>query len=394
MAMSRFSLTLTAALILGSAAAGFAQANSVPLEPLLRNQDPRLEAIGAWKALNTQDEGLITIMLDIVERWDPWQRYRSEDGDRYDAMSVILDTLIQRGEVVSPAGIVAIQHTFPSEALILARRLPWVDQEKLLRAWYEDGRVYDRTRVTNEGSDYLMIARVSAMILTQHREQGFAVGLLADSVMRLSVSIPDDGSQGLSRCLVDCEAKAPCSPERGGMQRVGWPHFFHYVLEENRPSRDDTGRLIIGPLLAAAGGDNITYRRVDTDVYLNNCYYPAPLNAVTRHRLLADMLGIPDRDMAWSIQDDLVLPWTNDRQFLAGMGESSALEEAKLHSTVQAIYAKGLLTKVEAASTRPKLSIIVFDDRQKTDPSKPALPQFAPQDLRTSYRISKLNSLP
>jgi hypothetical protein len=389
MAMSRFSLTLTAVLILGSAAAGFAQGNSVPLEPLLRNQDPRLVAIGAWKALGTQDEGLITIMLDMVERWDPWQRHRSQDGDRYDAMSVILDTLIQRREVVSSAGIITIQHTFPSEALILAVRLPWADQEKLLRAWYEDGRVYDRTRVANEGSDYLMIARVSAMILAQHREQGFAAGLLADSMMRLSVSVPDDGSPGFSRCLVDCEAKAPCTPESGGMQRVGWPHLFHYVLDENRPRVDNSGLLIVGPLLVTADGDSITYRRVDTDIYLNNCYYPAPLNAVTRHRLLADMLGIPDKDMTWSIQDDLVLPWTNDRQFLAGVSDNSDLEEAKLRSTVQAIFAKGLLTKIEAASTRPKLSITAFDDRQKTDAAKPALPQFAAKDQRTTYRIGK-----
>jgi len=92
--------------------------------------------------------------------------------------------------------------------------------------------------------------------------------------------------------------------------------------------------------------------------------------------------------MPWSVQETITVPWTNDGQFLLDLSKQVYLEEGKLRATVQRLYAKGLLTRSEAESTRPKLWIIAFDDRQPTQPANPALPRLTVQDSRTTYRIS------
>jgi hypothetical protein len=390
MARLSFSHILISVLIFASAATGLAQRGSdVPIEPLLRSHDPRLVALGAWQAAERGNDAEIAIMQEMVERWDPAQRHRYRDGDRYDAMTAILDTLIQRNEFVSPAGVSAIAYAFPDQALILAARLPFNDAEPLLLSWYENGAGVRPAQGDTEGADRLMMARVAAMMLARERPRDIASSILADSLERLAVSVPSEGYAGVDRCLVDCVAKPPCQWEAGGLPRVGWPTLFQYTLEENRPDADNTGPLVTGSPLIEAGGDRITYRRVETEVRLNYCYSPAPLNSATRHRLLAEMLGVDDKRMPWSVQENITVPWTNDAQFLLDLNKQVYLEESQLRATVQRLYAKGLLTRTEAASIRPKLSIIVFDDRQPTEPANLALPQFQAQDSRTSYRISK-----
>jgi hypothetical protein len=385
--MSKIGLTLIAILIFAAAAPSLAQ-STVPIEPLLRNHDPRLVALGAWEAGYRGNDTEISILKDKVERWDPAQRHRFQDGERFDAMTVILDTLIQRGEVVTPAGVTAIAYAFPDQALILATRLPFDDAEPILLSWYESGESVSRAHPDAEGVNRLMMARVAAMILSKRNPQAIAARLLADSVERLAVSVPNDVSNGLDRCLVGCETKAPCLTEFSDPAPVGWPHIFQYTLEENKPQADNAGPLVNGPLLIEAGGDRITYRRVEAETHLNYCYYPTPLTAETRHRLLAQMLGVDDKQMPWAVQMNLTLPWVNDEQFLLELTEQVNAEESRLRTTVKTFYAKGLITSGQVDSIRPKLSVVVFDDRAQTVPANPSLPTLPVKDSRTTYRIS------
>jgi hypothetical protein len=121
---------------------------------------------------------------------------------------------------------------------------------------------------------------------------------------------------------------------------------------------------------------------------LNYCHSPVPLNAETRHHLLAAMLQVDDKQMPWTVQANVTLPWENDRQFLSELGGLVKAEETLLSETVKSFYTKGLLTKTQMDSTRPKLAVVVFDDRQPTQPANLALPKLVVQDSRTSYRIS------
>jgi hypothetical protein len=375
-----------AVLIFASAAPGLAQDNSaVPIEQLLRSHDPRLVALGASQAADSQDDAAITIMLRMVERWDPAQRHRYQNGDRFDAMIVILDTLIQRKEVVPPASLTAIAYAFPDQALILAARLPFEDAEPLLQSWYESGAGVSRARLDRDGEDRLLLARVSAMMLAKNRAMGFAASVLADSEERFAVSVTSDGSNGVDRCLVDCETKPACQAEVAGQPKEDWPLLYQYTLEENQPDKDNNGPLVKGSFLIEAGGDRIAFRRVPAEVSLNYCYYPSPLTSVTRHHLVAEMLGVDDTRIPWSVQTNLTLPWENDKQFLRELGDQVGAEEARLRATVYAFFAKGLLTRSEMDSTRPRLSVIVFDDRQPAKPANLALPPLAVRDSRTTF---------
>jgi hypothetical protein len=389
MTRSKFSLAILPILILASALSQSPARPPVPIEPLLRNSDPRLVALGAWEVLRRQDDSFIPLMQELVERWDPAQR-RDSDPDQLAAMTVILDVLILRNSTVSVAGVSAIVNDFPDQALIFAARLPFLDAEPLLLTWYKDGEAVSRINLDDDGSRRLMLARVAAMMLAKGHPQTVAASLLADSVERLVVSVPSRGSPGVDRCLEGCAAGPACADEPEDASRVGWPPVYQYTLEENMLL--PTYRLdpiLNGLLLIQAGGDHITYRRVKAEVHLNYCHAPAPLNTANRHHLLAEMLHITDPQMPWSVQQNATLGWVNDPQFLSDLGALVKQEEARLRETVHTFYASGLLSKTKAQTIRPRLSIVVFDDRAPAQPPNTELPQLPIADSRTTYRISR-----
>lgn len=365
----------------------FASDRNVPIEPLLRSQDQRLVALGAWEVGKRPDDRWINLLEQMVESWDPALQSRGNYKDSYDAMSVVLDTLIQLNIEVPSVGISAIADTFPTQALILVTRLPVEDAEPLLRSWYESGRSYERSRPDFYGTDRMLRARVSAMMLAKNRAEGFAAGILEDSVVWMSVSVPNAGALGQLRCLVNCYKRPVCAGEFSEHPRVGWPQLYQYIFDENVPPEADAMGTDSRFLLVEAGGDRITYRRVHAEGDRLNCYLPAPLNAVNRHRLLAEMLGVNLKQTPWPMQEDVLIPWENDRQFKQDLADEVRKEEEKLQAGVQAVYKKGLLTRTEASITRPRLTVHVFDDRETVQPVRMALPHPAAMDSRTSFTV-------
>jgi hypothetical protein len=63
-------------------------------------------------------------------------------------------------------------------------------------------------------------------------------------------------------------------------------------------------------------------------------------------------------------------------------------EEGALRATVSEFYTKGLLTRSQLDTIRPKLYVFVFDDRQKIETPNLPLPQLAFQDSRTFFRVT------
>jgi hypothetical protein len=163
----------------------------VPIEPLLRSDDPRLVALGAWEIVCREDDTFIPILQQLVEHWDPAQRHRSDDAHQFDAITLILDALIQRNAEFSVAGVTAIACAFPDQALILAARLPPDEAEPHFRSWYLDGLAVSRTRQNAESANRLMMLHVGAMMLAKKHPQLIAASLLADTVKLLGVSVPN-----------------------------------------------------------------------------------------------------------------------------------------------------------------------------------------------------------
>lgn len=338
----------------------------VPIEPLLRNDDPRLVALGAWEIVRRQDDSQNDLLVDLAERWNSERLNEYQGEDWFDAMTVVLDALIQRQVKVSPAAVQSVASTFPAQALILTARMNPVDAEPILQSWFQAGR--ERPERDADSKSRRLLARIAAMFLARDHPDEIAASVLEDSVEQFVVSVPDVGSVGIDRCLLACPARPQCTQETEGEPRTAWPLIFQYSLEENDPDiRRRNGFLIY------AGGDTITWRRVEAWVDQNHCYAPEPLNAENRHHLLAEMLRVRDSGIAWAPQMNLTLPWNTDQQYLSDLRIQIAVEEDRLHSTVQAFFARSLLTKSQLETIRPRLFVLIFDDRAKTIP-RPALP--------------------
>jgi hypothetical protein len=369
--------------ILACAVAGMlpAQNRPVPIEPLLRSHDPRLVALGARESAARPDDAMMALMIEMVEHWDPWQRHRMQNEQRYDAMLAILDALIQTNQVVPASGLAAISYAFPEQALILAARLPFEDSEPLLLSWYDGGNGVTRFRTDWEGEDRLLLARVAGMMLAKGRSQSLAPRVLESSEERLRVYVTDERIEPVLGCVAETALVSACGQGSNAnpptvAPRPGWPDIYRYDLEENAPYG--------GPVLVEAGGDRISYRRVLTGSDLGNCYPLLLPSRATRHHLLAEMLGIDDPQMTWCTEKDVTFPWVTDDQYLRDMTELVAGEEKEFRKTSRSLFHQGLLTKSQLVALRPRLAVIVVDERTPGTPAKLELPILQVQDSRTN----------
>jgi hypothetical protein len=385
--MGQIRPSIVALLISAGAAQGLAQA-PVPIEPLLHNNDPRLVALGAWEVQKRGDLSYLAMLAEMVERWDPAQRHDSITQEQYDSMTVILDVIIQSNQEVSLSGVMAIADAFPDQALILAARLPRDDAESVFVAWYRAGEPVDPRDGGRDAAVKRMLARVAAMYLTRNHPEDVAASLLADSEGWIAVSVPDAGYAGTQRCVVGCEAEPDCRLETSDGAAKGWPPVFHYTMLEKSWLFKKVARAGTETRFIEAGGDTISYRRLVTGNDLVDCA-PPPLNAGYRHGLLAEMLDLDFSQMPWSVLMNLTLPWSSDAQFLREMGLRVASTEAAMLRTRAALFKNGLITKSESELIRPRLAVVVFDDRRPAQPANMTLPQFKAKDSRTSYWISK-----
>jgi len=157
----------------------------VPIEPLLRSSLPRLVALGAWEVMKREDDSQTNLLIDLAERWDPAQRVGNEDSDWRDAMTVVLDALIQRKVTVSPAAVLAVSHAFPDQALMLVTRINPYDAEPILRSWYQAARERSRTNVDRNGENPRLLGRVAAMMLARDHPDEIAASILVATCLSI-----------------------------------------------------------------------------------------------------------------------------------------------------------------------------------------------------------------
>jgi hypothetical protein len=337
------------------------------IQKWLKSNDPRLVAWGAYYARQNADDAAIAPMIQLVENWiPPKQDQGTLERPRIDAMSEVLDALIVRKETVFPEGLSAIAPTFPRQAAILASRLPNAEATPLLLTWYD-------RRNSKEGA---AIPRIAAMILSKAPPPGFAASVLTESDEEFEVMVENEQDIGFGHGFGFGNT---CGDGFGISPPHGWPPLFDYSLEENAPRPHDS-------VLVKAGGDQITYRRINLSEGSGSCFYPRPLLADTRHHLLAEMLKITEKKMPWQVQQNTWIFWKSREQFTSELKGLVAAEETKFHATAESLYAKSFLTRSEADSVRPRLAVTVIDARKQTSPP---LPQLEFSDPRTTITYKK-----
>jgi hypothetical protein len=323
----------------------------------LGSGDPRLVAWGAYYAGQSKDPAAIAPMLELVTGWVEAENQSDPDGNlRVDAMTDVLDALIQRNVTVPTEGVSAIAGKFPVQAAILAARVPAAERLPLLQAWYD---------ARNDGPRYLL-ARVAAMSLSKSPPPGFAASVLAETADRYSVQVVD-GGEGWGGGSAGCCGAALVR------RAPDWPPIYYYGLRENAPNS-------AAPLLIEAGGDRITYHR---DLEPNGCPGPRALDDLTRQHLLLEMLHGDRSALRWKVSQNPELEWAGPTNFQVDLGRMIDTEEGKLRATVEALSDKGLLSDEEALSVRPKLLVTVIDRRQNSEPSLPRVESHDPHTTIT-----------
>jgi hypothetical protein len=325
----------------------------------LKSGDQRLIAWGAYFARVHGDAAAMQPMAQMLEMWTPAE---DQDGDaraQKDAMADVLDALIVRRGAASLDGLTAIADSFPAQAAILAAQLPIRKSTPLLQAWYE-----------KRNSDSHLLPRIAAMLLSKAPAPGFAASVLAEFEERVRVTVVS-GDYGVG---IGGSYSTSCGDGFGKATLPGWPPVFGYGIEENTSPAHD-------PVLVSAGGDTITYHRIDEHTGWGSCFGPHSLNASTRAHLLVEMLGKDANKTPLAVDKNETISWGDSDQFLHALQNLIDEEEGNLHSLAEDLFMRNDVTRDEADSVRAKLAITILDDRAAG--SLP-LPKLEPSDVRTT----------
>lgn len=338
-----------------------AKASHEQIRGWLGSGEPRLVAWGAYFARANADSGATAAMVKLSEEWTAPEGNEDETGRaETNAMADVLDALIVGKAKVSVEGIAAVAGSFPNQALILASRLPAAEAAPLLMSWYGE----------REDKDHKLLARAAAMLLSKAPPPGFAASVVSESEEQMQVTVVS-GNYGVG---YGGSAMGSCGDGFGVSAPAGWPPLFLYGIEENSSGTHD-------PVLVRAGGDTVTYHRIDESTGWGSCSDPRPLTAVTRVHLVTQMLGGDEKRIPWAVSRSVSIQWENDGQFVRALQEAIDQEEAQAHFTVEDLFGRGFLSRDEADSVRPKLAVTVYDEREA---GSPALPKVEAGDPRTA----------
>jgi len=309
--------------------------NSGLLQQWLGSGDARLIAWAADFAGRTED---LTVLAELPGLLEKWTAGGGIDGEARDVVTV-LDTLIQQKVAVPMTTVRAIALRLPAQAAILISRVPLSESRETLIGW-----TYETT-----GRSRPELARIASMMLAREPEPGFVAGVVAASEETLAIVVRDTpGGRGPGM-------GAACGDSLGVRKPDGWPALHSYLLEEND---HDVSALAVVDL----DGDFIAARRVEEGRGWGSCYGVRPLDAETRHRLLAHWLGVPERNMAWQPVESRSIIWTDKATYEKEVGALVEAEREKLAETVARLRQVNLLTGGQADYALPRLIVTVSCD--------------------------------
>ena len=322
-----------------------AQATSANIQTWLESKDPRLIAWGAYFARENNDTAALDLAAQLVKRSlvQGGPDLLSPDRPHYDALSEVLDALIQRRVLLSAEFLGYVSRSHPVQTIILLSMLPSAEQTENLMQWYGGARP--------GGPDHL--ERVSAMFLSKSPPPGFAANILASSEERLVVYVVPTKGMGVG---FGGGSGGVCSDFGISRPPVGWPDIPWYHLTQN----DNSG---IDPLLVESGGDRIFWQRSGPGGSIRTCAgQVTSLTPETRHHLLAEMLGQRDEAMSWPTQKVVNIAKESDEQVQRDIGATIQAEQAILLKSVQDFQTRGFITPEEARTVLPKLSVTIRYD--------------------------------
>jgi hypothetical protein len=320
------------------------------LHQWLHSGDPRLIAWAADFARRTHDAKIVAEMPDLLEHWAIPRAFGYGDSQTAQrrAVAAVLDTLIQENLQVPIPAISAVAESFPAQAAILIGSLPLSESRVTLDDWTygELGSWTGR-----------ILARIASMMLAKDpgpsrvswngEYVGFVASVVASSeeVLQISVVSPStlEGGTGTSAC----------GDSLGTELSPGWPQVYTYRLRE---VDSQSG----APIVVDLDGDRIVSIRAEENGAWGSCGGDVELlDPSTRHHLIAHWLGVKDKEMSWQPVEEFTIVWTDKAAYQRKLGQIVEAQREKLHTTVEALRQRGLLTDREAAMVAPRLIVKV-----------------------------------
>jgi hypothetical protein len=334
----------------------------------LQRGEPREVAWAAVYALQEKDAYFLPALLALAGRWEPLPHRNVLDSqhpfpiltetqrERRDAMSAILDAIIQWHGALAAATVRNLADDFPAAAFTLLSQMPPADAEPVLLALYGDPQPSSWDT-----------QRTAASLLALHPPAGFAASLLKSTMVatRVFVTLPDDQSLG------EGASNGSCGGYSSPAAKLDWPEIGRFSLREG-----GTFSTVV-PYATIPGLAPIKIVRIVTPA---NGEDPQTcggltLTSIIRMTLLAQMLGSTPQRMPFKVRDQVNLKVVNAQDYQRSIGEYVDKEESAFQQLKAQLADKQLLSPAEAAedAVLPSLVLLVSDYRStKTFP----LPQF------------------
>jgi hypothetical protein len=310
--------------------------SSQTLHQWLHSGDPRLVAWAADFTHRTHDAKIIAEMPALLARRVAPGQFNN-DSQATSATLAILDTLIQEDTPVPVATVRSMADRFPVQALILITRYRIAETRPTLTEWANNASGFGIAST---------VARVASMLLAKdHPEPSFVAQVVAASEEELQIFIVSSiGRVAMGGFGGACGGGDSLSPH------TGWPAAYIYNLAENDSNADAVQ-------VVNLDGDTIYAKRIDSDKGSGSCGFVTPLNAQTRHRLIAHWLGVDDAKVPWQAKEKESIVWSGYAKYEQELGALTESHLQKLRATVTALHQRGLLK--DDLATAPRLVVTI-----------------------------------
>jgi hypothetical protein len=332
----------------------------------LRSGDQRQVAWGAWLARQDHQTALIPVLIEKVEQYQPTNESQSTEGERHDALLVVLDALIDLGARVPVQAARKLYPEFAAQSLILLIHSQADAQSALLDIFQ------------NARANWNWLA--AGKVLVKTRPAGFASLLVSRFTQHITVSVFDPGvGGGIGGGGSECgfSLRAP---------KEGWPPVGLYLLTqfpERMPRLSAT--LLIG------GDTAVYYWRTEPGNYDNPPDAPGACDDGNRDRYRAQYLARLMDPTFPRISPDaypqVYIEWRSETDYRQRLLAAVEEQRAEFRRVLAALQDPGrALNPAEAAILKPRLEVVIRDGR--TDRSIP-LPEVLKDDgivaVRTAF---------
>jgi hypothetical protein len=317
----------------------------------LGTEEPKAVAWRAYEAMLTHDKSAMSELLSLSSEWQPlspqtpsddgrWRHLSSEQEKERDAMTVVLDALIQLKAPVPGTALRNLAVDFETAAAILLARMPIEESGPLSLELYRSPVKPDST-----------LQYVSAALLALHPRPRFAGKLLEDITVQAKVFVIrlGDAENGFGS-IGDCFGSA--EPER-----EGWPKVGQYKLST---------QLGEGASILVGGTKPVYVTRVESARYVgNDCGMSGMyLGREQRRAFIAEMLRISPEEIPWETDVQRNIEFTSLGQFTAALLAFIEEQQQMYRHTAEALQARGLLAASEVSQSMPLMELDLTDARR------------------------------